>query len=39
MEREQITINGMEFRVERLMPNYKGYHTMHYALRAMALAL
>jgi len=24
MEREQITINGMEFRAERLMPNYQG---------------
>lgn len=26
-------------RHDRLMPNYQGYHTMHYALRAMALAL
>lgn len=24
MKREQITINGMEFRAERLMPNYQG---------------
>ena len=24
MEREQITINGMKFRAERLMPNYRG---------------